>query len=283
MTRDVPLRPLCPHELHSMLSAVCEERHTSFGLRRFLHGELLCTLYTLTEGNPFFVEETLSSLIAAGDIFYVQGYWNRKSGSEVSIPQSVQDAVQRRTARVSEAARYVLTLAAVAGRHFDFALLQQLTKYGEHQLLLIMKELVSAQLVVEESADQFAFRHALTRQAIYSQLLTRERRMLHRTIAETMEQQSPVTPDLHLEDLAYHFYQARDWQKAVDYAQRAGEKALGLYAHRAAIGYFTWALEAADHLSLPPSTQVPGLRPALYRARGQAYEMLGEFEQAKPN
>src|SRR5437763_9847194 len=137
-----------------------------------------------------------------------------------------------------------------------------------------MKELVSAQLVVEESADQFAFRHALTRQAIYSQLLTRERRMLHRTIAETMEQQPPVTPDLHLEDLAYHFYQARDWQKAVVYAQRAGEKALGLYAHRAAIDYFTWVLEAADHLSLSPA-------PALYRARGQAYERLGEFEQAR--
>jgi tetratricopeptide (TPR) repeat protein len=182
---------------------------------------------------------------------------------------------------VSEAARYVLTLAAVAGRHFDFALLQQLTQYDERQLLLVMKELVAAQLVVEESADQFAFRHALTRQAIYSQLLTRERRMLHRTIAETMEQQPPVTPDLHLEDLAYHFYQARDWQKAVDYAQRAGEKALGLYSHRAAIDYFTWALEAADHLSLPPSTQSPGLRPALYRARGQVYETLGEFDQAQ--
>jgi DNA-binding CsgD family transcriptional regulator len=281
LAHEIRLMPLARNEVDTMLSAIFEERHTSFDMRRFLHGELLDALYTLTEGNPFFVEETLSSLIAAGDIFYVQGYWNRKSGSEVSIPQSVQDAVQRRTARVSEAARYVLTLAAVAGRHFDFALLQQLTQYDEHQLLLVMKELVSAQLVVEESADQFAFRHALTRQAIYSQLLTRERRMLHRTIAETMEQQPPVTPDLHLEDLAYHFYQARDWQKAVDYAQRAGEKALGLYSHRAAIDYFTWALEAIDHLALPPSTQSPGLRPALYRARGQAYETLGEFEQAQ--
>jgi tetratricopeptide (TPR) repeat protein len=274
LAHEVRLVPLARTEVDTMLSAIFEERHTSFDMRRFLHGELLDALYTLTEGNPFFVEETLSSLLAAGDIFYVQGYWNRRAGSEVSIPRSVQDAVQRRTAQVSEEARHVLTLAAVAGRHFDFALLQQLTPYDEHQLLLLMKELVSAQLVVEESADQFAFRHALTRQAIYRQLLARERRMLHSTIAETIEQQPPVTPELHLEDLAYHFYQARDWQKAVDYAQRAGEKALGLYAHRAAIDYFTWALEAADHLSLPPT-------PALYRARGQAYETLGEFDQAQ--
>ncbi|GAC1350027.1 MAG: hypothetical protein NVSMB27_28650 [Ktedonobacteraceae bacterium] len=274
LAHEIRLVPLARNEVDTMLSAIFEERLTSFDMRRFLHGELLDTLYTLTEGNPFFVEETLSSLIAAGDIFFVQGYWNRRSGSEVSIPRSVQDAVQRRTALVGKAARHVLTLAAVAGRHFDFALLQQLTQYDEHQLLLLMKELVSAQLVVEESADQFAFRHALTRQAIYSQLLTRERLMLHRTIAERMEQQSPVRPDLHLEELAYHFYQARDWQKAVDYAQRAGEKALGLYAHRAAIDYFTWVLEAADHLALSPT-------PALYRARGQAYDTLGEFEHAQ--
>ena len=268
------LVPLSRSEVDAMLSAIFEERHTSFDMRRFLHGEFLDALYALTEGNPFFVEETLGSLIAAGDIFYVQGYWNRRAGSALSIPQSVQDAVQRRTARVGEAARHVLTLAAVTGRHFDFALLQQLTQYDERQLLLLMKELVFAQLVVEESADRFAFRHALTRRAIYTQLLTRERRMLHRTIAETMEQQPAVTPELHLEDLAYHFYQTGDWQKAVDYAQRAGEKALGLYAHRAAIDYFTWALDAADHLSLPPP-------PTFYHARGQAYETLGEFEQAQ--
>ena len=274
LARETRLVPLARSEVDTMLSAIFEERHTSFDMRRFLHGELLDVLYTLTEGNPFFVEETLSSLIAAGDIFYVQGYWNRKSGSEISIPHSVQDAVQRRIAGVSESARYVLTLAAVAGRQFDFALLQQLTEYDEHLLLLIMKDLVSAQLVVEASADQFAFRHALTRQAIYNQLLARERRILHRTIAETMEQHLPGTPDQHLEDLAYHFYQARDWQKAIGYAQRAGEKALGLYAHRAAINYFTWALEAADHLSLPPA-------PALYHARGQAYDALGEFDQAQ--
>ncbi len=274
LAHEIQLVPLAHNEVDTMLAAIFEERHTSFDMRRFLHGELLEALYTLTEGNPFFVEETIGSLIAAGDIFYTQGYWHRTSGRKVSIPQSVQDAVQRRTAQVSEAARHVLTLAAVAGRHFDFALLQQLTRYDEQQLLLLMKELVSAQLVVEESADQFAFRHALTRQAIYIQLLARERRMLHRTIAETMEHLALSALDMHLEDLAYHFYQATVWEKVVDYAQRAGEKALQLYSHRAAIDYFTWALEAADHLSLSPT-------PALYRTRGQSYETLGEFDQAQ--
>jgi predicted ATPase/DNA-binding CsgD family transcriptional regulator len=274
LAEPLRLAPLARADVDLMLSALFEQRHTAFDMRRFLHGKLLEALYTLTEGNPFFVEETLSAMIAAGDIFYVQGYWNCHSLPAVRIPQSVQDAVQQRTRHLGEAARRVLILAAVAGRHFDFALLQQLTGYDEEHLLLIMKELVSAQLVVEESSEQFAFRHALTRQAIYTQLLARERTAMHRMIGETMEQLPSLALDARVEDLANHFYQARDWQKTMDYALRAGEKALRLYSHQAAIDHFTCALEAAHHLSLSPS-------PRLYRARGQAYETLGKFEQAQ--
>ncbi|HEX6482672.1 MAG TPA: AAA family ATPase [Ktedonobacteraceae bacterium] len=275
ISREIQLAPLSSSEVDTMLSAIFDSRHTALDMRRFAHGELLDTLYTLTEGNPFFVEETLTSLIAAGDIFYVQGYWNRTSRREIHVPRSVQDGVHRRTQHLGEAARHVLTLAAVAGRHFDFALLQQLTQYDERQLLEIMKELVSAQLVVEESGEGFAFRHALTRQAIYTQLLIREHMLLHRAIAETIEKLSATAIEGALEELAYHFYSARAWQKTVDYAYRAGEKALRLYSHRAAIDYFTWALDAVNHLSSSPAP------PVFYRVRGQAYETSGEFEQAE--
>ena len=274
LAQETRLVSLPRNDLDAMLSAIFDERRTAFDMRRFLHGELLDALYTLTEGNPFFVEETLSALILEGNIYYVQGYWNRGSLDMTRIPLSIQDGVQRRTERLGEAARYILTLAAVAGRHFDFALLQQLTGYDENQLLSAMKELVAAQLVVEESSEQFAFRHALTRQAIYLQLLARERVKLHHTIAETIEHLYPATLDAYLEELAYHFYQGRVWQKALDYAQRAGEKAVQLYAHRAAIDYFTWALDAAHHLAHAPTS-------GFYRARGHAYETLGEFEHAQ--
>ncbi|HJT56416.1 MAG TPA: AAA family ATPase, partial [Ktedonobacteraceae bacterium] len=277
LAQEIRLVPLSRAEVDTMVLAIFDARHTSLDMRRFLHGELLDTLYTLTEGNPFFVEETLTSLIATGHIFYVQGYWNRASSREISVPHSVQDSVHRRTEQLGDTARHVLTLAAVAGRHFDFALLQQLTAHDEQQLLQIMKELVSAQLVVEETGERFAFRHALTRRAIYTQLLIRERILLHHTIAETIEKFTPTGGERELEDLAYHFYQARAWEKTADYAYRAGEKALRLYSHRAAIDYFTWALDASDHLLSSPASS------ALYRARGQAYEILGEFEQAEQN
>jgi predicted ATPase/DNA-binding CsgD family transcriptional regulator len=268
LTQEFALSHLSRENVQAMVQAI-------FALQGPVLPETLNALVTLTEGNPFFIEEILKSLVMTGEIFYADGTWKRKSFQEMSIPQSVQDAVQQRTDHLSPPAKQVLTFASVAGRRFDFALLQQVMQCDEEQLLVLIKELIAAQLVIEESADRFAFRHALTRQAIYSHLLARERRALHRTLAEMIEQlHSSSLQDAHVADLAYHFYQAGVWLKALEYGQLAGEKAIGLYSHRAAVDYFTWALEAADHLSLPPA-------PALYHTRGRAYDTLGEFDSAQ--
>jgi DNA-binding NarL/FixJ family response regulator len=264
---EVALTRLTRDETGAMLRAI-------FDLGRPVQAAFLDAIYTLTEGNPFFIEEILKSLFAAGEISHTDGTWDRKPLSELHIPRSITDAVQQRSDHLSESARQLVVLAAVAGRRFDFAVLQQVTHYDEQQLLTLMKELLAAQLVVEESAEQFAFRHALTRQAIYTELLVRERKALHRTIAETMESLYAGALEAHLADLAYHFSEASLWEKALSYAQQAGEMAQRLYAPRAAIEQLTRALDAASHLALAP-------RAALYHARGQAYETLGEFEQAR--
>ena len=267
LTQEFPLTRLTRGDLEGMLGVI-------FALPRSIQLELPDLLYTLTDGNPFFIEEILKSLVVAGGIFEAHGTWNRRPLSELHVPRSLHDAVQQRTNQLSESARQVLRLAAVAGRRFDFALLQQLTQHDEQQLLTLVKELIAAQLVVEESEERFAFRHALTREAIYAELLVRERKALHGTIAGTMERLYTSAYDAHLAELAYHFYEAGAWAKALEYAQRAGEKAQGLYSLWAAIEQFTRALDAAHHLGRPPSPQI-------YRARGQAYETLGEFEHAR--
>jgi predicted ATPase/DNA-binding CsgD family transcriptional regulator len=267
LAQEISLSPLTPNGVEAMLRAI-------LALPRSVRFELPDSIYRLTEGNPFFVEELLKSLIAAGDIFYADGRWDRKPLGELHIPRSVQDAVQQRTDQLSEDARRVLILAAVAGRRFDFTLLQQLTHYDEQQLLSLMKELIAAQLVVEESEERFAFRHALTRQAVYADLLVRERKALHRNIADTMEYIYASTLDAHVADLAYHFYEAGTWEKALAYGQRAGEQAYRLYAPLAAIEQVTRALDAAQRGSIPPPA-------SLYHLRGQAYETLGDFERAR--
>ncbi len=269
LTQEILLVRLTRDEVEAMLRAI-------FALPRSARLELHDPIYALTEGNPFFVEEVLKSLIAAGEIFYANGRWDRKPLGELHVPRSIQDAVQQRTDQLSDSARRVVTLAAVAGRRFDFALLQELTQHDEQHLLQFIKELIAAQLVVEESAEQFAFRHALTRQAIYADLLVRERKALHRRIAETLERLYTSVLDAHLADLAYHFFEASLWEKALEYGQRAGEQAQAMYAPHAAIDQVTRALDAAQRGSIPPPA-------SLYRLRGQAYETLGDFERARPD
>ena len=82
----------------------------------------------LTEGNPFFIEEAVNALIAGGEIFYHDGAWDRRPLAEIRIPRTIYDAVQRGAAQVTDAARQVLTLAAIVGRRFDFDLLLSLAR-----------------------------------------------------------------------------------------------------------------------------------------------------------
>ena len=242
---------------------------------------LLDLIYPLTEGNPFFVEEVLTSLVSRGELVSDDSGWHYSPHSDrrsehLPVPRSVQEAVQQRTAYLSSEAKRLLSLAAVAGRRFDFAVLQQVMHCDEEQLLLLMKELVSIQFVQEISAEQFVFRHALTQQSVYTELLARERRLLHRLLAEALEglyTSSPTLQEMYLEDLAYHCYEAGMWEQALVYTHEVGEKALALYAQQAAIEHFTRAVDAEHHLSIPSS-------PHLYLSRGQAYETLGEFESA---
>ena len=272
-------QPLSIAETEAMLRAI-------FELARPVRADFLNAIHTLTEGNPFFIEETLKALITTGEIFYTDGAWDRKPVNELHIPPSVQDAVQRRAAQLSEPARRLLTLAAVAGRRFDFGVLQELVNASEPELVARLKELVAAQLVVEESADQFSFRHALTREAITATLLRRERQTYHRVIAETLERLYADSLSAHLADLSYHFYEAARWEKALVYSQQAGEQAQKLYAPREAIGHFSRALTAAQQLTptpapLPRYTGEGTGVGVIYRARGKAYETLGDFESAR--
>src|ERR1700736_14815 len=269
LAQEFVLERLSRTEVAAMLHAMLETKQG-------VDADLLDTLYARSEGNPFFVEELLKSLMTTGELVCVDGTWKRTE-RRAPVPRSVQEAVQQRTAYLSADAKRLLTLAAVAGRRFNVTLLQEVMHCDEAHLLALLKEAMAAQLVVEEAADQFAFRHALTQEAITASLLLRERQGLHRNLAETLERlftASPTSRERYLEELAYHSSEAGMWEQALAYLQEAGEKALTLYAQQAPIAHFTRAVEATHHLSqTPPAT--------LYLARGQAYETLGDFERAR--
>ncbi len=263
---ELRLKRMTSFEVDSMLRTILD-------LKAPVRQELLDVIFPLTEGNPFFIEEILKALMTDGDIFYSDGTWERKEIDQLRIPRTVQDAVQRRTQKLDEKTLQALTLAAVLGRRFNFHLLRELLQADEKDVTARLKKLVNAQLVVEEAVDQFAFRHALTREAVYSTLLLRERQNLHRLVGETIERLFPSTNNPRLADLSYHYYTASEWSKALEYSNRAGDQAHMLYAQREAVVFYSRVLVCARELNLP-------IDPDLLNARGNAYEVLGDFKSA---
>jgi predicted ATPase/DNA-binding CsgD family transcriptional regulator len=225
----------------------------------------------LTDGNPFFVEEILKDLMEEG---HIDELLRQKSLDELPVPHSIQRMVQQRVEQLPETTRRILICASVIGQRFDFGLLQETTAQSEQDLLQALKESISANLIVQESADQFAFKHALTHDAVYSMLMLRESKALHRTVGEALERLAGRRIDALAAQLAYHFYQAGVWQKAMEYSRHAGEQAQALYAPREAITHFTRAIDAARQSGIsPPRSSM--------RDRAQAYEVLGDFDRAR--
>ncbi|MFN8574702.1 MAG: AAA family ATPase [Gemmatimonadaceae bacterium] len=263
---EVGLRPLGASEVAGMLQSI-------FGPQLALAGPFVDALHNLTEGNPFFVEEMLKALVMAGDLVRADGTWRARPLDNVRVPRTATEAVGRRLATLSAEARSVASIAAVAGRRFDFGLLQSLTKHDERELLALVKELVEAQLVVEESADRFAFRHALTREAMRGRLLTRERVALHRAIADSLQRQHGGNSHDVDDALAYHTFEAGAWEAAREYSLRAAARALALSAPREALQHFERAVTATENAGERPDS-------SLLIARGRAHETLGAFPKA---
>ena len=263
---DLPIERLGRDDVGAMLQAIFPRQDLGADFVHVLHG--------LTEGNPFFVEETLKSLIIAGDLSPTgSGDWRARPLERVRVPRTAVEAVRRRLAALTVPARDVASLAAIAGRRFDFDLLRALTDLDERALLALVKELIAAQLVVEESAERFAFRHALTREAIYAELLARERVALHRQVASALERQYAHSLDTVVEALAYHAWESGDWERAARYAARAARHALALSAPREAVAHLDRAFAALER-----SGATPGID--LHLARGRACETLGDFQRA---
>jgi DNA-binding CsgD family transcriptional regulator len=264
---DLPLSRLSSGELADMVRAI-------FGDEVSPGREFTGMLHELTGGNPFFVEEVLKALVVAGDLAPGdRGRWKARRLERVHVPRSALEAVRRRLSGISVAAREIASLAAVAGRRFDFALLHALSGHDEAALVELVKELIAAQLVVEESADRIAFRHALTREAIYAELLVRERVTLHRRIASAIERLHPDDPDPVLDALAYHAFEGGEWASARRYGRYAADRAMTLHAPHEALVHLNRAIAAAEREGVAPEDD-------LLLARGRALETLGEFEAA---
>jgi class 3 adenylate cyclase len=205
---------------------------------------LVVAVYRETEGNPFFVNEIVRLLVADGRLEKAEGV----SEWSVTIPQSVREVVGRRLDHLSEECNKVLTIGAVIGREFGLRLLEKVSEVKGDRLLEALEEAMGARVIAElpRSVDQYWFSHALIRETLYEELSTTRRIRLHRQIGEALEE---LDAEGNLPQLAYHFAEAApggDVQKAVEYARKAGEKAIALYAWEDAVIQFERAVQVAD-------------------------------------
>jgi DNA-binding NarL/FixJ family response regulator len=265
LAEEITLQPFSLSETENMV-------RTMRGTQSTTRADLLHDIFQRTGGNPFFIEEVVRSLIAASD----QGKDSARP-ADLPIPRSVHEAVSRRLNSLSPQSLELVRIAAVAGIRFECQLLSAVTGLPEPDLLAALKELLAAQLIVEESADRFAFRHALTREAVRSELLSRERRMLSRMVADALEQLAGDNAGDRVEDLALLFCEAGEWSKAARYSEAAGRRALGLYSPGAALGHLERAIAAVE--SMPVEQQPATAR--LYHLRASAQDAIGDFEAAR--
>lgn len=257
LVEEIALEPLSSDDHAQMLEAI---------LRHALPASVTDALYERTGGNPFFVEEVLTALLAQRQLDALIADARRgKTDVQIVIPPTLKANILSRTEDLDATTRSVLTFAAVIGRRFDFDLLLHLTGIEEASLLRTITMLIERRLLVEEAGeaeDRFAFRHALTREAIYGDLLGRERRLKHRAILHALEEMHATNLEPALDQLAYHSLHAGERTKAGRYARLAGERAMRMSAHREAVAHYRTALDLLE-------TDDP-------RARADAYDLLAE-------
>lgn len=216
-------------------------------------------LYAETEGNPFFLIETLRGLMDEGLLRRdAGGAWSTpwdeatQDYAELPLPTGVAQSIQRRLSRLPVPLAEALSLAAIIGREVVFDLWQQAANQPERELLAAGDELCSRGLLLSADPDatgaDYVFAHDQIRRVTYERLAAPRRRLYHRQVAEALMRLVPDEP----EALAHHWTQAGVWDQAAIYHQQAGDRARAVYANAEATAHYAKALDALSKLAGPP-------------------------------
>ena len=231
------------------------------------------------EGNPFYLEELINSLIESETLTSNDGHWTlTRPLTEAYIPSSLHGLINGRLDRLEKQAKRILQEASVIGRDFLYEILKRITELEEridselHQLERL--DLIRTRSLQPEI--EYMFKHALTQEVVYNSLLKKERRGIHEQIAQVIETVFKDRLVEFNETLAYHFARGQSTAKAVDYLIKSGEKSLARYAVEEAHEYFKKAydiLRPRDRLS----DEEKVILIDLLNSWGYAFYYLGDF------
>jgi DNA-binding NarL/FixJ family response regulator len=253
----IDLAPFGRDELAELVAAV---------LGRPPSPELVSEVFERSGGNAFLAEELLAA---------------RERG--VVVPSTVRSLVLARLAGLSGPARGLVRLAAVAGVRVGHGLLAAAGDVGDATLLAAARELVEAHLlVVDQSGQGYVFRHALTREAVYDDLLPGERQQLHRALARALSDEPKLGQAAGwavAEAVADHWFAAGEFDDALAASVAAGNAARGVLAVGNALGHYERALDLWERVD-DPETLAGVKRPVLLERAAEAASGIGEHDRA---
>ena len=276
------LDPLPPASADELLQALVGDDPSLAPLTRLLIAR--------TEGNPFFLEESVRTLVETGVLVGEPGaYRLAQSLPTIQVPATVQAVLAARIDRLSPEDKRLLQTAAVIGTEVPFPLVQAIGEMSEETLHRGLAHLQAAEFLYETRLfpeREYTFKHALTHEVAYGGLLQERRRVLHGRIVEVLEALAAERLAEQVDRLAHHAVRGEVWDKAVTYCQQAGARAHDRAAFREAVA-------PSSRPSRPsrtcPRTATPGGWPSisasLWEARctalgeyGRGLTLLGEAE-----
>jgi class 3 adenylate cyclase/tetratricopeptide (TPR) repeat protein len=235
-----------------------------------------------TQGNPFFLEESVQTLVETQVLVGSQGaYRLAQALPNIQVPATVLAVLAARIDRLSSEDKRLLQTAAVIGTEVPLVLLQAMAEVPEETLRLGLTHLQAAEFLYERRLFpeiEYTFKHALTQQVAYETLLQERRRVLHARIVEVLEALAGDRVTEQVERLAHHALRGEVWNKALTYFRQAGGKALARSAHREAVESFEQALSALRHL--PETRDAREQAIDLRLALRTALFPLGDFERS---
>jgi len=219
---------------------------------------LVLALHQETEGNPFFIQETLKHLIETEVLYQEQGRWISRATtiSDIGLPESVRDVMERRLAGLSQECRRLLQVGAVLGRRFSLSLAQRVADLDEEVTLRVVEEALAAQVVWEQRQERrtyYQFSSTLLRENLYGRLSAPRRERLHLRASRALEEAYPDHLEEYAAELAYHYREAGEAAPAETtyrWTAKAAQQAMAAYAPAEAVSLYRSTLELAEAVGL---------------------------------
>lgn len=283
LAQAVPVPPLTRKEAGVLLEK-------AFGVDEEVAGEFTDRIHEWTQGNPFFLEQTLESLIRSGRLRKKGGAWIGWDVQELELPPTVRDALASRMASLSTEVRELAELAAILGKRAPFSLLRVLSPLPEAELLKTLDQLVAREVLQEGLGEEgvvYDFKHTLLRETLLAEMGLARSRLLHLRVATTLETHfGPRAPE-HATTLAYHHLEAagvEEGSNTLAYLALAGKRALAEYGNPEAVKYLRAALKLLDgpEFSGRPPRDIPVDRLEILRDLARALTRLGRYDEAIP-